>query len=394
MISKASRISWAAVACMLPFWIVEGAAAVEPEASNAPPDPAVFVQPKSIEVANALIGNWIGLSYSRNGQPFKPIPPKLATLSLPSRQSHSFRVFSGRESGRSFPSPEWSVDATKTPMEFFIARVNRTAVFQLDGDKLTWCQVGSDDRPPFSLVTKEGDGYHVVVRFIRAGKHLPDAKAWALDGDKQPAEGSKRPGKTSDRAGPEQKPVSPTTAPESPDASAVFNQERSREAADALIGLWAGGSYSQNGEPLQPLGPKAARLKLPNRHFYAYDFVGANPTAGNRTGLIEVHAGTRPPSLWVVDGTKTPMQFLFITGEGKDRSSQIHAVFELEGDNLTWRLVDFEERPPFTLTTKPGDGHTVVRFRRLGTIPRARGTGETRKSAADSRQERGKKSND
>jgi hypothetical protein len=147
-----------------------------------------------------ILGDWIGVSCSQNGMPFQKLGPKeSAKLRL---RPWDFTMSAQLESGRILESNRlqtmdvfnWFVDDSAAPMEVWDAadekdlpferstRENmqqrswetpdqkgkipphRRAIFRLDGDELLWCMVGSDEKPPFTLAPKKGDG-HTIVRF-------------------------------------------------------------------------------------------------------------------------------------------------------------------------------------------------------------------------------------
>ena len=347
--------------------------AAESGTSSAPKrDAAEFRQRKSVEVAKALVGSWNGVSFSRDGEPFKRIAPKDASIELPNRYVYSFDFRSPAENvhnelsnvrARTGP-PRWLVDATKTPMEFFLVTGNgrdvsldRSAVFQLEGDTLTWRVVDQGESPPFTLTTKKGDG-HIVVRLEKRRENREAGKSTRTDEGKRPRARRSRHKEVPDKRDTRGAPRDKKGSRDLPQDASVFAGEKSSKVAKALSGNWIGVSFSRDGKPFQPIGPKGARLSLPNRSMYLFKIETPGGDAGQSGSGFKLGR-----LCWGVDATKTPMEFFIIAGLPKLAAERM-AIFELHGDDLTWCIVATSEKPPLSLTTKKGDGHTVVRFRR------------------------------
>ncbi len=154
--------------------------------------PQAKPQPKENEGAHSapslemLYGKWIGESYERNGKPstaFRRNQRASLTLNAFSREFEVvFAKFDQSKTVETSFDKDHVVDFTTTPMRFYRLinpgsdeepREKRLiAIFQLEGDRLTWCRIRGeeemgDDRPPLELTTREGD-FRTIVHFRRA----------------------------------------------------------------------------------------------------------------------------------------------------------------------------------------------------------------------------------
>ncbi len=162
--------------------------AKEKQKPPAKPQP----QPKENEGAQPapslemLYGKWIGESYERNGKPataFRRNQRASLTLNAFSREFEVvFAKFDQSKTAETSFDKDHVVDFTTTPMRFY-RLVDPTAepesqekrliaIFQLEGDRLTWCRIRGefaegDDRPGLELTTREGD-FRTIVHFRRA----------------------------------------------------------------------------------------------------------------------------------------------------------------------------------------------------------------------------------
>lgn len=93
---------------------------------------------------------------------------------------------------------------------------------------------------------------------------------------------------------------------------------------------------------------------------------------GSRHTVMFGDKAVAGPVPFAIDPTTTPRSVVDTLEDGPNKGKQIKGIYKLEGDTLTSCVARIGEERPNEFASKPGTGHTLRVFRKVGDRPDAR----------------------